>query len=133
MNLAHKAPETKEYLDLRTAAGLPSIDGSAAETALGNSIFSVSVQDEASKLVGMGRIVGDGGCCFQIVDLMVDPQHQDNGIDEIIMRELLGYLDQNAPKDADVIVMADVANVHFYQKHGFKLVYPDRYGMSRKG
>jgi len=51
----------------------------------------------------------------------------------MIMRELLGYLDQYAPEEADVIVMADVANIHFYQKHGFKLVYPDRYGMSRKG
>ncbi|WP_373454357.1 hypothetical protein [Cereibacter changlensis] len=27
----------------------------------------------------MGRLIGDGGCFFQIVDIAVDPSHQGQG------------------------------------------------------
>lgn len=132
MKILYEVPDTKEYVELRTAAGLSSKDDLVAKTALSHSIFSVIIRGDDSELIGMGRIIGDGGCFFQIVDLLVHPSHQDKEADEIIMNEMLEYLDKNAPKEADVLVMADLSNVKLYQKHGFNLVYPELYGMTRK-
>jgi ribosomal protein S18 acetylase RimI-like enzyme len=132
MKVLYEVPDSKEYIELRIAAGLSSKGDSVAKRALGNSIFSVIIRGDDLELIGMGRIIGDGGCFFQIVDIIVHPSHQDKEIDEIIINEILEYLDKNAPKDADVIVMADLSNIKFYQKHGFNLVYPELYGMSRK-
>lgn len=132
MKTLYEVPDSKEYIDLRLAAGLNPKEDSVVKTALSHTIFSVIIRGDASELIGMGRIIGDGGCFFQIVDLIVKPSHQDQEIDDIILHEILEYLDKNAPKDADIIVMADLSNIKFYQEHDFKLVYPELYGMSRR-
>ncbi|MGE8078897.1 GNAT family N-acetyltransferase [Peribacillus loiseleuriae] len=132
MKTLYEVPDSKEYIDLRLAAGLDQKEELVVKTALSHTIFSVIIRGDASELIGMGRIIGDGGCFFQIVDLIVRPSHQDQEIDDMILYEILGYLGKNAPKDADVIAMADLSHVKFYQKYDFKLVYPDSYGMSKK-
>ncbi|WP_338044945.1 hypothetical protein [Paenibacillus lignilyticus] len=55
----HTAPEAGEYIALRLAAGLSPKDEAAARIALKNSIYAVSLRS-SDKLVGMGRIIGDG-------------------------------------------------------------------------
>lgn len=72
----------------------------------------------------MGRVIGDGGCFFQIVDIVVIPNHQGDELVKIIMYEITDYLNQNAPKGADVILMADVPAIGLYQKYGFDYTYP---------
>ena len=65
-----QTPTPGEYIELRSAAGLSPKTQEAAELGLPNSLFAVCIRlDE--KLVGMGRIVGDGGCNFEIVDIAV--------------------------------------------------------------
>ncbi|MBW7458777.1 GNAT family N-acetyltransferase [Paenibacillus sepulcri] len=130
MKLYYEAPDVKEYHALRTAAGLSTKDDSAAARALSHSLFSIVIRSNESELMGMGRVIGDGGCTFQIVDIIVNPAFRDVALNELIIHEIKGYLNHNAPKDADIIVMADAANLGFYQKHDFKLVYPELYGMS---
>ncbi|CAH0121317.1 MULTISPECIES: GNAT family N-acetyltransferase [unclassified Paenibacillus] len=132
VNVLHEIPSSQEYIALRLTAGLSSKDDSAVQTALGRSILSVAVRNENSELIGMGRMIGDGGCYVQIVDVIVNPAHQDHEIGDIIMRELLEYADKNVPKDADVTLITDLPQIAFYQKYGFKLIYPELYGMSRK-
>lgn len=132
MKMLHEVPEAKEYMEIRMLAGLVLKDETSAQTALSGSVFSVTVRNsDDAKLIGMGRIVGDGACYVQLVDLIVHPDYVDQGVNDIIIHELLGFLDHNIPKDANVIVMADVSSIQYYQKHGFQLVYPDLYGMSR--
>ncbi|WP_244563039.1 GNAT family N-acetyltransferase [Paenibacillus uliginis] len=80
----------------------------------------------------MGRIIGDGACYFQIVDIAVHPSYQEQGLEEMIIKELLAYLANKASKDADILVIADVAKIKMYQRLGFKLIYPEFYGMSIK-
>lgn len=132
MNILYEVPDSTEYIELRTAAGLSSKDDSVAKTALSNSIFSVIIRDDDSKLIGMGRIIGDGGCFFQIVDLAVNPSYQDKELVKVIMNEITDYLNQNAPKGADVILMADVPAVSFYQKYGFEFTYPQSISLCKK-
>ena len=118
MNILYEVPESKEYVELRIAAGLSAKEDSAARTALSYSIFSVILRDDHAKLIGMGRLIGDGACYFQIVDLVVTPAHQGKGLDTIIMKEIMDYLNQHASKGADVLLMADVPAIGVYQKYG---------------
>ncbi|UNK16376.1 GNAT family N-acetyltransferase [Paenibacillus sp. N3/727] len=132
MNISHETPNSNEYIKLRKAVGLGSMDNSVADIALKNSLFSVIVRGEDSKLMAMGRIIGDGACYFQIVDIVVHPSHQEPRLEEMIIKELLAYLANKASKDADILVIADVAKIKMYQRLGFKLIYPEFYGMSIK-
>ncbi|RCX23825.1 acetyltransferase (GNAT) family protein [Fontibacillus phaseoli] len=132
MNIFHEIPSTKEYIDLRHRADLRTGTVTDAATALANSLFCVTLRDELSGLIGMGRIIGDGGCYYQIVDVIVNSDSQDHGSGGMVMRELVGYLDQHASETAEVLVISDLTGLKLYQEYGFKLVYPDFYGMVRK-
>lgn len=124
MKLIKEVPDSKEYVELRVAAGLSSKEDSAARTALSHSIFSVTIRNDDAELIGMGRLIGDGVYYFQIVDLVIAPAHQSNGLDVIIMSEIVEYLNEHAPKGADVLIMADVSAIGTYQKYGFEFTYP---------
>jgi ribosomal protein S18 acetylase RimI-like enzyme len=58
---------------------------------LPNSLFAVQVLREGVP-VGMGRVIGDGGTAFQIVDIAVLPGHPGKGLGKLIMREISDYL-----------------------------------------
>lgn len=131
MNILHELPDLGEYCELRNTAGLGSTDASAARTALQHSIFSVVARDESLKLVGMGRIIGDGGRFFQIVDVVVDPSQESEPLTRLMMNELTDYLERHAPKGADVLLMADVPAVGLYQEYGFGFTYPQSISLRR--
>lgn len=81
---------------------------------------------------GMGRIIGDGGCFFQIVDIAVNPVYQGKGLGKLIMAKITSYLDEEAPKGAYVSLIADVPADRLYQKFGFDYTYPKSVGMYKK-
>jgi ribosomal protein S18 acetylase RimI-like enzyme len=132
MNIFHEQPNVEAFLSLRRAAGREETDIVAAERAISRSLFSVVVRNDEEETIGMGRVVGDGGCYFQIVDIAVSPSHQGQGLDEVIVREMIGYLERNALQGADVMVMSDVPSIGLYKKFGFDLTYPNSLSMIRK-
>jgi GNAT superfamily N-acetyltransferase len=52
--------------------------------------------------VGMGRLIGDGGWYFHVVDMAVLPAHQRRGIGDCILTWLLDRVRDAAPPDAFV-------------------------------
>ncbi|HEX5126357.1 MAG TPA: GNAT family N-acetyltransferase, partial [Rhodocyclaceae bacterium] len=98
MSYAIKAqvPSTDDYISIRLAAGLSRKSVEAATIGLKNSLFSV-VAFFAGKPIGIGRVIGDGGCFFEIVDIAVLPEHQKKGVGDLIMRTLMDYIHANAP------------------------------------
>ena len=84
-------PGPDEFIALRAAAGLSPRTPEAARLGLPRSLFAVCVRREA-ELIGMGRIVGDGGCSFQIVDIAVHPDYQRQGLGTRIMEALMHYI-----------------------------------------
>lgn len=122
-------PTADEYVRLRLDAGLSKRSIEAARIALPNSFFSVCVRDD-KELIGMGRIVGDGGCNFEIVDIAVHPDFQRKGIGSQIMNALMGYLRSNAPASAYVSLIADEGAPALYEKFGFKPTAPASIGMA---
>lgn len=131
MHITEECPQRKEYMDLRVDAGLPEVEISAIETALNRSLLSLLARDGNDRLIGMGRVVGDGAFYFQLVDIMVAASYRDQGLEDTIVSELLARLKKIAPSGAEVTVITDVPGIKLYQHAGFKLLYPDRYGMAR--
>ncbi|QMV42416.1 GNAT family N-acetyltransferase [Cohnella cholangitidis] len=132
MQILYEVPEVREYIQLRIAAGLGTKNELLADKVLSRSLFTVIVKDEHSELIGMGRIIGDGGYYYQVVDLAVDPSRQGEGLEEVVMNEITSYLNRNAPEGADVVLMADVPAIPMYQKYGFEFTYPKSISLCRR-
>jgi len=132
MQILYEVPEVREYVQLRIAAGLGTKNEFLAEKVLSRSLFTVIARDEHSELIGMGRIIGDGGYYYQVVDVAVDPSCQVEGLAEAIMNEITSYLNQYAPNGADVVLMADVPAIPLYQKYGFEFTYPKSISLCRR-
>jgi ribosomal protein S18 acetylase RimI-like enzyme len=124
-------PSVDDYLRLREITGLSPKTAEAAVVGLKNSLFGVTLYD-GKKAIGMGRIIGDGGCFYQIVDIAVDPDYQGRGLGKTIMNELMQYLEKHAPKSAYVSLIADQPADYLYKQFGFQYTYPKSVGMYRK-
>lgn len=126
-----RCPTVEEYLHLRNIAGLSPFSPEAARIGLPRSIFAVVIEDRG-RAVGMGRIVGDGGCFFQITDIAVDPVHQGRGLGKRIMTELMEHVRTALPASAYVSLIADKPADRLYVQYGFQDVGPASVGMARK-
>jgi GNAT superfamily N-acetyltransferase len=116
--LREEVPSVSDYINIRLNAGLSRKSEEAATIGLPNSLFSVVVYFN-NEAIGIGRVIGDGGCFFEITDMAVLPEHQKKGVGVLIMEALVGYLHSNAPSTAYVSLMADHGTPHFYEKFGF--------------
>ena len=129
--LVPDVPAVDDYLRLRVVAGLSPKTREGAGIGLPNSWFGVTLiyEDHA---IGMGRIIGDGGTAFQIVDIAVEPAHQGKGLGKRIMTALMAQLAAEAPEGAYVSLIADGEARHLYAKYGFEPVMPASIGMARR-
>jgi len=130
--LAEGPPAVSDYLRLRERAGLSPCREDQAQAALGGSWAAVHVLHELdSKTVGMGRLLGDGGWHFHVIDMAVLPEHQRRGLGDAILTVLLERIRREAPPGAHVNLMADRPGRRLYARHGFTPTAPDSIGMAR--
>jgi ribosomal protein S18 acetylase RimI-like enzyme len=85
-----------------------------------------------SEVIGMGRVIGDGGCFYQVVDIAVLPEHQGKGLGKAIMREISGYIEREILESAHISLLADGKAFELYQQFGFTLSAPHSVGMGLK-
>jgi GNAT superfamily N-acetyltransferase len=126
--LQERFPGTDDYRRLRVAAGLSPRSAEAAARGLPNTLFGVSVLHEG-RVVGMGRVIGDGGCFFTVVDIAVEPAHQKRGLGKRIMSALDAWLRANAPVSSSVSLFADGEAKRLYAQYGFVETGPVSVGM----
>ena len=124
-------PDAATYCHLRSASGLSPKTAEAAARGLPNSLFAVQVL-QGDEIVGMGRIIGDGGCFYQVVDIAVLPAHQGRGLGKLIMREIMRYIEEQVPASAYVSLIADGQAQNLYAKFGFTHTAPKSVGMAMK-
>lgn len=129
--LVPRFPDVDDYRRLRTSAGLDPRTSEAATQGLSGTWFGVSVE-LGGEVVGMGRIIGDGGCFFQVVDIAVLPEHQKKGLGKRIMAALSAYMEEHVPPSASVSLLADGQAHGLYSQYGFELSAPESLGMLRK-
>ncbi|MFE2158028.1 GNAT family N-acetyltransferase [Streptomyces lydicus] len=111
-------PSVEVFRRLRTDAGLSDKAPEAVALALPNTWYGVVLQHE-DEPIGMGRIIGDGGTAFQVVDICVHPAHQGRGLGKRIMAALADELEHRAPATAYVSLIADGPARFLYEKFGF--------------
>jgi len=124
-----ETPAVDDYRRLRAVAGLSVKSEAAALRGLPNTLRAVVVFHEG-RAVAMGRVVGDGGCHCQIVDMAVEPAHQGQGIGRRIVGDLVAWLHENAPDTAYVSLIADGEAHRLYAEFGFRPVAPASIGMA---
>ncbi|TCQ80222.1 acetyltransferase (GNAT) family protein [Ochrobactrum sp. BH3] len=124
-----RTPSVEEYLHLRAVAGLSSFSEEAAAQGLKGTVFAVVVL-HGDAAIGMGRLIGDGGCFFQVVDIAVDPRHRGQGLGKSIMKAIMQYVNAELPDSAYVSLIADVPANKLYEKFGFQETAPRSLGMA---
>ena len=122
-------PSIEDYCRLRVSAGLSPKSAEAAAAGLPNTLFGVLILKD-KKVVGMGRVVGDGGLFYQVVDIAVEPAHQRRGLGKAIVGRIVEHLNQSAPAGAHVSLIADGDARHLYAQFGFEPTAPASIGMA---
>lgn len=118
IELVERFPDVSDYCRLRALTGLSPKSEAAAACGLANTTYGVSLLC-GDEVVGMGRIVGDGGCFHFVVDIAVAPELQGRGLGKRIMVALDAWLRAHALDSAHVSLFADGAAKHLYAQYGF--------------
>jgi ribosomal protein S18 acetylase RimI-like enzyme len=126
--VVERRPTVEEFNRIRQGAGLSRKNPAAAAKGIENSLFCACVM-LGDECVGIGRVVGDGGLVFDIVDVAVLPEHQGNGLGKRIMDALMAYVRANAAPTAFISLMTTAKLVKFYEGYGFKVRGPQAPGM----
>lgn len=127
-NLVARTPSVSEHRELRRLSGLSEKTEEASVRGLKGTLFAVVIE-HAGVAVGMGRVIGDGGTAYQIVDIAVLPEHQKQGLGKRIVEALVDWLHASAPKSAYVSLIADGPAKDLYAKYGFAPTAPVSIGM----
>jgi ribosomal protein S18 acetylase RimI-like enzyme len=105
----------QELQALMRAAPLGDKDAEMLRKAFTNSLYRVFVVDEG-RLVGAGRVVGDGVDAAYLCDVALLPSHQGRGLGQEIVSRLVAL----ARGHRKIILYAVPGKEGFYKRFGFK-------------
>ena len=110
-----------EYNNLRIGAGWRSLSLEQAEKGLSNSAHLISAWD-GDKPVGVARVISDRGYIYLIVDVIVTPEYQGQGIGRHMVEEIEAWLLQEKEGKPTMMVylMAAEGKESFYEQFGFR-------------
>jgi GNAT superfamily N-acetyltransferase len=118
--LTEETPSPEEYLRLRRSVGWSLPEETAVCSSLPNSLYCVCAR-ERGVIVGMARVIGDGGLVYYIQDVIVDPARQGEDIGKRLMDRVMDYIRRHATRHTIVGLMAAKGKEPFYQQYGFDL------------
>lgn len=128
--LVHAAPALSDYLALRKLSGLTPKSAEQGAAGLQGSWTACHVVHEATgQTVAMGRVIGDGGWYFHVIDMAVLPEHQRRGLGGLVLTALLDRVREATPPGAFVNLLADPPGRGLYARHGFVETAPHSVGM----
>lgn len=128
LHIVERPPSVKEYQYLRKVVGWPEVDERVVAAGLANALYSVCLLD-GDRVVGCGRVVGDGGIYFYLQDVIVAPEHQGKGHGRSLTEALMRYIAGHAGAHSFVGLMAAEGVAPFYERFGFSERPPGRPGM----
>lgn len=117
-NVELKAPAQDEFANLRTQVKWQNPDDKTLKASIENSLFWVTVYD-TDKLIGTGRVVGDGAMYFYIQDIIVAPSYQKQGIGHLVMTHIEKYLSNTCSNGATVGLLSAHDKESFYTQYGY--------------
>ena len=86
---------------------------------------------DKEKLIGFGRVVGDGGITYVVSDIMVDKEYQRKGYADQIMKTIDSYFEENTYEDSYICLLANYPADLLYLKHQFEYLPANKCGMLR--
>lgn len=116
-----------EFVEMRQAVGWGYPSKEAIYIGLNNTLFSVCVERE-DEVIGIGRLIGDGGFAFYVQDIIVKPKFQRLSIGTKIMDEIMRYIKDNFESGSMVCLLSAKGKEEFYKKFGFIERPNDIYG-----
>ncbi|GGI94664.1 N-acetyltransferase [Shewanella hanedai] len=111
-------PTAAEFSSLRVKVGWGATNLEMAQRSLENSLFHVTARID-NKLIGMGRVIGDGVMFFYVQDVVVDPDFQQQGVGGALMQEIEQYLSITAQKGSTVALLSAQGKESFYARYGY--------------
>jgi GNAT superfamily N-acetyltransferase len=112
-------PSPEEYIRLRKMAGWTIPDPAVIGPSLRNSPFCICARSRG-RIVGMARVIGDGGMAYYIQDVIVEPSHQGKGIGKQLMDRTMEFLQRQTVENTIVGLMAAKGKEPFYERYGFR-------------
>lgn len=116
--IVSRIPTPTEYGELRRAVdwrvpALPDIERALAGT------YAGVCAEGAQGITGMGRLISDGAFYWYIVDVVVRPEHQSEGLGTAIMGALEAVVSEDSATGvANLVASPDV--VQFYRRLGYE-------------
>ena len=120
--LADNVLKAEDFIRLKVATGFIERPLPQVEKALQNGLFNVSAICDG-KVVGMGRLVGDGAMYWYLQEIIVLPEYQGKGIGKSIVNRLIEYIKDTAIPGTiiEVGLSAVKGKEPFYEKFGFSV------------
>lgn len=120
--LADNVLKAEDFIRLKVATGFIERPLPQVEKALQNGLFNVSAICDG-KVVGMGRLVGDGAMYWYLQEIIVLPEYQGKGIGKSIVNRLMEYIKDTAIPGTiiEVGLSAVKGKEPFYEKFGFSV------------
>lgn len=125
--IIERLPSVADYNRLREVVGWGGYPDRVAAPALARSLYGVCALVDGA-VVGMARVVGDGGLVYYIQDVIVEPPYQGRGIGAALMERVMAYLRAHAVSGAVVGLMAAYGKEGFYERYGFARRPSERLG-----
>ena len=118
--LVDNALTAEDFIRLKMATGFINRPLQQVDRALKNGLFNVSAICDG-KVVGMGRLVGDGAMYWYLQEIVVLPEYQEKGIGKAIVARLLEHIKAAALPGTQVHVglIAVQGKEAFYEQFGF--------------
>ncbi|MEM5479986.1 GNAT family N-acetyltransferase [Pseudoalteromonas fuliginea] len=116
--IEHTAPGLDAFTNLRAQAKWQNPDDKTLKASIENSLFWVAVYD-TDKLIGTGRIIGDGVMYFYIQDVIVAPSYQKQGIGNLVMTHIEDYLSNTCSNGATIGLLSAHGKESFYTQYGY--------------
>lgn len=127
ITILRRSANAEEFIEMRQSVGWGFPEKDVISTGLKHSLFSVCAEKDG-KIIGYGRIVGDGAFTLYIQDIMVKPEYQRSGVGMKMMNEIMEYINEEYPQGTMVCLMSAKGKENFYKKFGFIERPNEKYG-----
>lgn len=125
--IVERVPTAGEYNRLREAVGWGRYKDEVIDAFLPGSLYCVCAII-GEEVIGMARVIGDGGLVFYIQDVVVAPEYQRQGIGSRLMDNIMAYLAAHSHHNTILGLMAAEGKEPFYEKYGFQRRPDWKYG-----
>lgn len=135
MKILENVLEVKDFIRLYESVGWGKKSEDIVRVSLKNSYVTFSVIEE-KRVIGMARLLGDGGMSFYLKDFIILPEFQGKGIGRELLEYVQNYI-KNKIEDGwqtTLELMSAKGKEEFYKKFGFE-ERPSKYagaGMTKR-